>query len=381
MSIAPYPFYEFFAGGGMARLGLGAPWHCTFANEWDPKKATVYQSNFEQSEQLTVKDIHTIDSDALPGKAALAWASFPCQDLSLAGGGGGLTAHRSGAFFGFWKLIPALIAEERAPPIIVLENVIGLLSSNKGQDFQALLEMVTKAGYHVGAVIGDAALFLPQSRPRLFILAVKQVPDRLKRKHPSAQWSSARLVKSVEALPQHLQKKWIWFDVPELDRGNALPLSSVMMVQPEDVPWHSVAETEALIAMMSPRTEEKLRDLLGKNKPCFATAYRRGRPDDTGRIRQRVELRIDGIAGCLRTPAGGSSRQIVFLINGVDTDRPVRTRLLSAREGARLMGLSDTYALPDRYNEAYHLIGDGVAVPVVRHLSESLLEPLAHTNF
>jgi DNA (cytosine-5)-methyltransferase 1 len=40
------------------------------------------------------------------------------------------------------------------------------------------------------------------------------------------------------------------------------------------------------------------------------------------------------------------------------------------------MGLAEDYALPARYNEAYDLVGDGVAVPVVRHLAETLLEPL-----
>ena len=54
----------------------------------------------------------------------------------------------------------------------------------------------------------------------------------------------------------------------------------------------------------------------------------------------------------------------------------VRSRLLSPREAARLMGLSEKYILPKNYNDAYHLAGDGVVVPVVRFLSAQLLEPL-----
>ena len=53
----------------------------------------------------------------------------------------------------------------------------------------------------------------------------------------------------------------------------------------------------------------------------------------------------------------------------------VRSRLLSPREAARLMGLPDDHS-PQNYNEAYHLAGDGVAVPVVRFLAEHILEPL-----
>ena len=83
-------------------------------------------------------------------------------------------------------------------------------------------------------------------------------------------------------------------------------------------------------------------------------------------------MRFDDLAGCLRTPAGGSSRQVLLIVDGAD----VRSRLISSRETARLMGLPDDYRLPDNYNEAYHLTGDGVVVPVVRHLAEHLFEPI-----
>ena len=69
---------------------------------------------------------------------------------------------------------------------------------------------------------------------------------------------------------------------------------------------------------------------------------------------------------------GGSSRQILIVVKG---DR-IRTRLLAPREAARLMGLRDTYKLPSNYNDAYHLVGDGVVVPAVRFRAAALLEPL-----
>jgi DNA (cytosine-5)-methyltransferase 1 len=86
----------------------------------------------------------------------------------------------------------------------------------------------------------------------------------------------------------------------------------------------------------------------------------------------RAEARFDGLAGCLRTPGGGSSRQFLLRVQGRETS----ARLLSAREAARLMGLPEDYRLPRRYNEAYHLLGDGVVVPVVRFLADHLLRPL-----
>jgi DNA (cytosine-5)-methyltransferase 1 len=87
---------------------------------------------------------------------------------------------------------------------------------------------------------------------------------------------------------------------------------------------------------------------------------------------QRAEVRFDDLSGCLRTPVGGSSRQSIIIVEG----KSVRSRLLSPREAARLMGLPDSYKLPQNYNEAYHLAGDGVVVPVVRFLAANILEPL-----
>ena len=100
--------------------------------------------------------------------------------------------------------------------------------------------------------------------------------------------------------------------------------------------------------------------------------YKRTRMDEKGNRAQRAEIRFDDVAGCLRTPVGGSSRQSIMIVEG----GKVRSRLLSPREAARLMGLPESYKLPDNYNEAYHLAGDGVVVPVVRFLAAYVLEPL-----
>jgi DNA (cytosine-5)-methyltransferase 1 len=75
-------FYEFFAGGGMARAGLGAGWHCLFANDFSEMKARTYIANWGD-DHCTVSDVATIETTQLRGSADLAWASFPCQDLSL----------------------------------------------------------------------------------------------------------------------------------------------------------------------------------------------------------------------------------------------------------------------------------------------------------
>ena len=134
MSRPPRAFYEFFAGGGMARLGLGEGWRCLLANDFDPVKVATYRANFGD-EDLREGDVWALSAQDLPGSADLAWASSPCQDFSLAGGRAGLAGGRSSAFFGFWRLIEALNGEGRAPRLVVIENVVGLLTSHGGRDW------------------------------------------------------------------------------------------------------------------------------------------------------------------------------------------------------------------------------------------------------
>ena len=130
-------FYEFFAGGGMARLGLGEQWTCLFANDFDESKCESYARNWGDSELLR-GDVAELTAADLPDVAELAWASFPCQDLSQAGSGAGLNGERSGTFWPFWHLIEALRDEGRAPRMVVLENVPGALTSHSGRDFAAI---------------------------------------------------------------------------------------------------------------------------------------------------------------------------------------------------------------------------------------------------
>ena len=165
-------FYEFFAGAGMARAGLGDRWRCLFANDFDRKKTATYALNWGE-DGLKCGDVRDVSTEDLPDVADLVWASFPCQDLSLAGGGAGLKGERSGTFWPFWGLMTALGEEGRAPHVIVLENVCGTLSSHDGKDFRAICGALRDGGYRFGALVVDASLFVPQSRPRLLVVALR----------------------------------------------------------------------------------------------------------------------------------------------------------------------------------------------------------------
>ena len=366
-------FYEFFAGGGMARLGLGEEWTCLFANDFDEKKCATYARNWGDSE-LHQGDVADLTTDDLPGHVDLAWASFPCQDLSLAGPGGGLHGERSGTFWPFWRLIEGLRDQGRAPRTVVLENVAGALTSHEGRDFAAIGAALTGAGYRFGALVVDAERFVPQSRPRLFVIGVDgdlPIPDLIRRSGPDPRWSTRGLERATICLDPATRPAWIWWRLPE-PSPRRRALADLLESEPHGVRWHSRAETRRLLDLMTPVNRAKVERAQGSGRPAVGTIYRRTRPDESGVGRQRAEIRFDGLSGCLRTGSGGSSRQFIMTVDG----NRLRSRLLSARETARLMGLPDDYQLPGTYRDAYHLAGDGVVVPVVRHIAAHILEPL-----
>jgi DNA (cytosine-5)-methyltransferase 1 len=370
MSRADLTFLEFFAGGGMARQGLGAGWRGVFANDFDAGKAAAYRANWG-GDHFRLGDVWDLCAGDLPRRADLAWASSPCQDFSLAGARAGLAGGRSSAFWGFWRLIEVLDDEGRAPRALVLENVGGLLSSHGGADFAAVCEALAARGYRFGAVEIDARAFTPQSRPRVFVVATREPAGAVAVSAPGA--FHTRAVRQAQAaLSQTLQRDWLWWRLPAPAARNTRLAD--LMEPDEAVRWRSAEQTQALLAQLSEAHASQWCEACASGERVVAAVFRRIRHESGVKV-QRAELRLDGLAGCLRTPRGGSSRQMLLVAEAGET----RSRLLTAREGARLMGLPDHYRLPGSETAALQVIGDGVAAPVVRFLAEYLLEPLLRT--
>lgn len=364
-------FYEFFAGGGMVRAGLGDGWSCVFANDFDRRKGITYADNWGDKE-LIVDDIRQVGPDDLPGVADLIWGSFPCQDLSLAGGGAGLRGDRSGTFWPFMQIANELKEEGRLPRVMALENVVGTLTSHGGTDFVAICQAMSDLGYLFGAIVVDAALFVPQSRPRLFVIGVQIGHETAAATGPT-RWHSTALRRAHSTLNKELREKWVWWDMPQPPHRE-VRFADIIQEKPSDVVWHTTAETRALLSMMSDVNLAKVETAKAAGVRMVGGIYKRTRWSHGVKV-QRAEIRFDNVAGCLRTPAGGSSRQLIMVVEG----SKIRSRLISARETARLMGLPDSYRLPAAYNEAYHLTGDGVAVPVVRYIAQHIVEPVLRT--
>ncbi len=362
----PLTFVDFFAGAGLVRLGLEPSWSCTWANDIDARKQEVYEAEFGAGE-FVLGDVASVATDSLPVDTDMAWASFPCQDLSLAGSRRGMKAERSGTYWEFWRLMRDSLDRGQRPPLIVIENVVGMLY---GDDFPILCESLATLGMQFGPLVIDARQFLPQSRPRVFVVAIDSRVDCSLLVNEEADetvpWFPKSVRSAYEQLPEALTESWRWWNLPE-------PTCSIPAVEdmveetPTSVAWHEPDETERLLAMMTDVNRKKTESAI-ENGQSVGFVYKRIREGV-----QRAEARFDGVAGCLRTPQGGSSRQIVLVL---DNGR-IRSRLLSPREAARLMGVPDSFWLPSKYNDAYRAIGDGVAVPVVRWLSNRLLVHLA----
>jgi DNA (cytosine-5)-methyltransferase 1 len=246
----------------------------------------------------------------------------------------------------------------------VIENVDDMLTSLAGKDFDRICGMLTEAGYRFGAVAIDAALFVPQSRERLFIIAVESdmpVPSELVADTPMAPFHPPALVTALrrqKATP-------IWWSLPVPPAHNLILAD--LLEDAHAVKWDTPAKTDEIIGMMEKPHLDRIEEDKRAGRLIVRSINWRTRGKAT-----RWESRDDLIANCLRTASGGSSVQRLLFVDGAS----VRTRRISHREYARLMGFGDSYKLPDKITASYNLTGDGVAAPVVRFLAEHLLEPL-----
>ena len=382
----PLIFAEFFAGGGMARAGLGECWRCVFANDINPAKSASYIANWG-GEHLKICDVADLTADDIPERVSLCWASPPCTHVSLAGRGSwrdGLTPglrRLDGLGPEAWAsftLAKALHNEGRAPRLIVLENLPDLITVNVGEDFDRICDTLTGMGYRYGCVVIDAALFTPQSRERLFVIAADRtlsLPAHILSAGPSAPFHPSGLRAAL-----HRQKDApLWFNLPMPPPRTAV-LADILE-DDANVRFNTPAETLRIVRKMTQPNTAKLDELRQKSelhgRRDARALCRRTRTMKDGRKVTPWELRDDDVVGCLRTAGGGPSTQSIVV---VDRAGLLFSRRLTPRECARLMGLSDSYALPVNVIEGYDLVGDGVVVPVVRFLASHVLEPILAAN-
>lgn len=357
---------EFFAGIGLVREGLEqAGWRVLFANDIDPKKQVIYEMNYGH-EHFVLGDIYQLDASSVPN-VLLATASFPCIDLSLAGNRTGLDGKHSSAIWGFMRLLRDMGI--RRPPLVMLENVPGFLTSKGGRDFISVISALNDLGYRCDAFLVDAVHFVPQSRPRVFVVGALgdiMAPLSAQFHMRSPELNPRALVRIMET---HRHLNWGRVPLPPLPRRQQ-NLIDILEDVPDNSPlWWPEEEVNKLLSQMADRHRAIAEAMRIRDHVSVGTVYRRVRNGVT-----RAELRVDGVAGALRVPRGGSSNQFLLVAGRGQ----IRVRVLTGREYARLQGVRDSYRLDGiSDNHARYGFGDAVCVPVIRWIAEHCLNPLA----
>lgn len=360
-------FAEFFAGIGLVRealepLGFQPMW----ANDIEPTKKAHYIAN-HSSEGFVLGDVRDVKASQLPENLELATSSFPCIDLSLAGNRNGLAGEHSGMFWEFARLMTELKEQNRMPRAILIENVTGFASSHGGEDLRTALVKLKDLDYSCDILTIDASHFVPQSRPRMFIVGISgQLPvnciagvPELSDVRPS--WIRNAYLKNLPMARLH------YLQLPPLPTRVAGLSSIVEEIDDSDGRWWDNERMAAFINSLSPIQSARLEKLRVQTKKTWRTAYRRTRNG-----KATWEIRRDDIAGCLRTTGGGSSKQ-ALVVAGQDK---VQARWMTAREYARLMGAEDYELSGVTPNQAQFGFGDAVVVDVVQWIGKHYLLPV-----
>ncbi|MBI1761801.1 MAG: DNA (cytosine-5-)-methyltransferase [Acidobacteria bacterium] len=377
MMMAEKTFLEFFAGIGLVHLGLRSTgWRCVYANDISEKKQAMYLDEFPDASYFHLEDIWQTENvlELIRQPALLATASFPCVDLSLAGHMRGLKGEHSSSLFGFLEVLRRLKAQNKMPPLVMLENVLGLLTGQQGKDFEETCLALAELGFWIDAFVVDAKHFTSQSRPRLFIVGVLKEaipPEGITSFHPlwnervTARSHTCPSRLSTALLKLKLPTGWIAFDLPELP---SVQRDLATMIDLDDSQaWWSEAEVVKHFDRMSDLHRLRVEKLMASKQLWVGAMFRRVREGKT-----KSEVRFDGLAGCLRTAKGGSGKQIVVVIDG----GKLMMRWMTPVEYARLQGAPD-FNIQRTRNEALTGFADAVCVPVIDWVARHVLAPVA----
>ena len=318
---------EFFAGMGLMRAGLNRRGiETVFANDVDESKAALYCENWGDAEfvlgdvrNLRGRDIPTVD---------VATASFPCVDLSLAGYRAGLDGTRSGVVYEFLRILREM---DDAPSCVVLENVPGFLTVNKGRDFRAVVDALESLDYNVLHVGVDAMSFVPQSRLRVFVLGYRDLDPPPIPTPPT---------------DEHVDR-----------------LSDIVR---NDLEWWGGRQLSCFLGSLSDIQAARVDAYQRRDEVTCHGAYRR-----TRRGAAVWEVRADEIAGALRTTAGGSGRQAVLRAGRGN----FAARWMDVTEYAALQGAAGITWESVSPRRAMYAFGDAVCVPVIEWLADNCILP------
>ncbi|MFH1107895.1 MAG: DNA (cytosine-5-)-methyltransferase [Planctomycetota bacterium] len=246
-------------------------WRVLFANDIDPDKAEIYRENFI-ADHFKLGDIHKLAPADIPD-CELFTASFPCNDLSIAGSWTGLNGKESSAFWGLIQILKGM--GQRRPPLVMLENVLGFLQAHRGKDFETALLALNGLGYTVDAFILNALHWVPQSRVRLFVVA--KTVNAGGSPNPFAMESDTRPDPLCVFINAHPNVRWDIRGLPRLPKPR-LALNDIVEDLPDDDPhWWDKRRSEYFFNQLSERHLKAARMMIGEKTYRYATAFRRVR--------------------------------------------------------------------------------------------------------
>lgn len=315
-------FIDLFAGIGGFRMALeqsGAS--CVFSSEIHRYACQVYKANFNEE---PAGDITKIKEQDIPAHDVLC-AGFPCQAFSTLGMKKGFSDTRGTLFFDIVR-----IAKHHKPKVIFLENVPGLVSHNKGDTFETIINSLISLGYKVHWKILEATMFgLPQKRRRLFIVAVRN----------------------------------------DIDKEFVFPTGSLTTKSMKDVMESNVDANY----FISEERYERI-DSLKKNGITRYDKFIIG-PDDFAHTLLTVDYEANLLLDTTKPTGKFYNKQAAFKKAGCK-NATIRNkhhlRRLTPRECLRLQGFPESFSLPVSNKQAYYLTGNAVPVSVVAAIFEQI---------
>lgn len=303
-----FTFIDLFAGiGGMRQAFEARGGKCVFSSEWDKFAQQTYQANFGEKPH---GDITQIPSSVIPRHDILI-AGFPCQPFSHAGLKRGFLDTRGTLFFDVARII-----KDRKPSLVLLENVKGFTSHDKGKTFATVIAALDELGYNTSSKVLNASDFgLPQNRERIFIVGVNR-----------------RKIRGVD------------FKFPK-----------------------------------PPKTPVKVGDILERRVDAKYVLSNKLWSGHKRRLREHRE-RGNGFGYSLFTPSSPRTSTISARYYKDGSEILIATsgnpRKITPREAARLQGFPESFIIPVSDTQAYKQFGNSVAVNVVSAIAKEMLKLL-----
>lgn len=416
-------FIDLFAGIGGIRKGFemacekkGFTSECVFTSEIKPYAVQVLKQNYPGEE--VSGDITKIDEADIPDFDFLL-AGFPCQAFSSAGKRLGFSDTRGTLFFDVERIL-----KEKKPFGFVLENVEGLVNHDKknpkdevGRTLSTILEHLKELGYKVSWRVLNAKYFgVPQERKRIYIVGTRDgFPDIVEFAHHSSILGDI-LEKGLEtehtAFIDNLLNHYCIDDLKGKSikdkRGGDKNIHSwdiemkgkvsteqkellnLMLKERRKKKWAEEYGIDWMDGMPltieqiktfyeHPNLEEMLNDLVRKKylryehpkkKIQKRREYDMALPKGYNIVAGKMSFEISKIMGedDIAPTLVAMDMHRLYVVDGAGL------RTLSLREGLRLFGYPDSYKLDIDKGLGYDLLGNTVVVPVIKEVSERVLD-------